>query len=270
MEESNLTDSTDVTPQETVEVVEPVSTDEESQTNYWDESYDTTELPKETADETVVEPKEDIVAIDQPEYITEGLGDLAEPIVVKVNGKIYDIKDKDKIRDLMERGFNATQKLQELAELRRELELSKNPDITEQELSQLDTSAEVEQIAEKIASSNYVEDFKMFIDVLPNATTDQLRGDPQMLEGLRQDVESGLAGKILPGMQRYMDVDNMTFKEAYMKSGSEVMKSKQSRSQAIDKLTAAPTRGSIPEVKSKDIWDLDDSEYRALMDTERR
>ncbi len=255
---------------ETQEVnTEPATTDIGVQpTGAWDEDFDTTELPtEEPQEEAQAEPQEKAVDLN---YVTEGLSPLDNPLVVKRKGKLYDLTDMDQIRNLVEKGLDSTIKNQELAELRRELELTKNPDITEQELSQLDTSAEVEHIAEKIASSNYVEDFKTFIDILPGVVTDQLRGDPQMLEGLRQDVESGLAGKILPGMQRLMDVDNLTFKEAYMKSGSEVMKSKQSRSQAIDKLTAAPTRGSIPEVKSKDIWDLDDSEYRALMDTERR
>ncbi len=265
--EQAIIESEAVESQEVTEVTAPATVNEDESTDVWAEDFNTEDVPAETIDEPVVEPKETTDKL--PDYITQGLGDLDEPIVVKVNGKIYDIKDKDQIRDLMERGFNATQKLQELADLRRELEQTKNPDITEQELSNLDTSAKVEQIAEKIASSSYVEDFRSFIDILPGTVTDQLRGDPQMLEGLRQDVESGLANKILPTLQRYMDVDNLTFKEAYMKSGSEVMKSQQSRSQAIDKLTAAPRTGSVPEVQSKSIWSMSDSEYKSLMDSER-
>ncbi len=262
---------------ETVEAVEPSAENDGVQNDPWDEDFDTTEIPREETTE-VVEPNEETVTNEQPEYITKGLGDLAEPIVVKVNGKIYDIKDKDQIRDLMERGFNATQKLQELAQSKRELLKEKNPDITEQELDSVDVNNEVEQISSEILNSPNVEEFKNVFAAMPEEALNQFRSNPGMLRGLKVDIDSGFVGHIMPSIQRYMDIDGMGFQEAYMTAGQEYHEGKNQRQQKENKVNAnrellsnAPSNSSaVASSESKDIWEISDSDYKSLMNNVRQ
>ncbi len=271
--EENVIESNQAEPQEATEVVEPAANaEDQSVQDVWAEDFDmnddnnTAEQPqKEVAD---TEPSEEPAV--ELEYKTEGLGDLDAPLVVKRKGKLYDLTDMDQIRNLVEKGLDSTIKNQELADMRRELEKERNPDITDKELNTLDTNAEIETIAEKIASSDYADAFKGIVSVLPSNTVDQLRSDPRMLEGLRVDTESGLAAKIMPLAEKYMAIEGLDFMEAYIKGGNEINKSAQSRSQSIDKLTAVPKTHNNVEVKQKDIWEMTDSEYNALMSSERR
>ncbi len=263
--EDTMIDSESTGEQEVV-TTEPTVDNSENQGDVWAEEFDVNDEPKEE----VVKATEPVEESTEAEYVTEGLGDLDKPIVIKYKGKTFDIANMDQIRDLMERGMGATQKLQELAEMRKELHKEQNPDMTEQELSNIDTSVEVESIAQKIANSKYVDAFKGIVETLPDDVTDKLRSDPRMLEGLRVDTESGLAQKIIPLAERYMAIEGLSFMEAYIKGGNEVNQSAKSRSQSIDKLTAVPKSTGNVEVKQKDVWDISDSEFRSLMDSERR
>ncbi len=268
MDDNTVTDSNVTDVQEVVESTEPVAATEESQVNTndaWSEDFD---MDSEPTMDTVeaVEPKVEA----SPEYITEGLGDLDKPIVVKVNGKIYDIKDKDQIRNLMEKGFNATQKLQEVAELRRELEQYKNPEATVEQLDAIGDNAEIESISQSILNSSYADSFKDSVGELPEGTLNELRTSPRMLKGLSVDFESGLAQKIMPMVGKLMDIESMSFQEAYTTAGRQVMSKQDKVSNSVNKLVAEPRTSNNVEVKQDGIWDMSDSDFNALMDTERR
>ena len=236
-------------------------------TDVWAEDFDTSgEVPTE-AKESEDEPVVDDV---QPEYRTEGLGDLDAPLVVKRKGKLYDLTNLDEIRNLVEKGLDSTIKNQELADLRRELAKEQNPDITDEELSNVDTVNEIESIAQEISSSSYVDDFKSIVETLPNSVVDQLRSDPKMLRGFSVDMKSGFAQKIMPIADRYMNIDGLSFQEAYMKAGSEVMDKQDVKSDRITKLTSQPGTVDNVQVKQKDVWSMSDDEYKSLMSSERR
>jgi len=257
--------------QQEVHDTEPAAAEENQTHDYWSEDFDKTDAPADAPVEEVetTEPSEE-PADERPEYITKGLGSLDRPVVLKRKGKLYDISDLDQLRDLAERGLDATSKLQEVAELKKELLKAQNPDVSEQELQNINVETEVETIAQSIVNSPIAEDFKSVITELPEEVVNTLRSDPQMLKGLKLDVESGLAQKVMPSVRRYMDIEGLDFRSAYLKAGSEVVESAKRRDTAVTQLTSAPTKTGNVEVKEKDIWDIDDNEFRALMASERR
>ena len=260
--EETMMDSATVAEQE-VTTTEPESTEvaENQPKDYWSEEFDAQAEPEieSDKDEQPKDAEEDKTTdVDNLEYVTSGLGELDKPIVIKYKGNLYDIKDKDQMRDLMERGMGATKKLQELAEMRKELEKQKNPEISEQELDNLDVTTEVEAISQKILESNYAEDFKGIVSKLPTDIVERMRKDPKMLEGLRIDTESGLAQKIMSKAQRYMDIDGIGFVEAYKRGGQELMSKQKDVSSRKTKLVSEPRPSNNIEVKEKSIWDIDD------------
>ena len=252
---------------ETVDTVEPSAEDTGVQVDVWDEKFDVTDMPKEEVQET--EPVKEVTE-ELSEYKVSGLGALDKPLVIKRKGKLYDMTDLDQIRNLVEKGLDSTVKNQELADMRRELLKEQNPDISEQELKQVDTNNEVERVAQNIMNSSYAEAFQGVVGSLPDSVTEQLRGDPRMLQGLSVDVESGLAMKIMPQVDRLMNVDGMSFKEAYMIAGKSVMDKQEVRTGKLDKLVSQPTTQNNVVAETKDIWSMSDSEFQGLMDTERR
>jgi len=266
-----MIDSTSAESQETTTVVEPAADTENQTVDYWNEDAP---LDEDTPEEPTVaqeDEQQEESAVDKiPEYITEGLGSLEEPIVIKYKGKIFDIADKDKIRDLMERGMGATVKNQELADMKRDMLKQQNPEMTDTEISNIESSTEVEAIAQKITGSSYVDAFKDVITGLPDDITSQLRSDPRMLEGLRVDVESGLATKIMKHADRFMALDGMSFQEAYMKGGKMIADSAKTREDTIAKLTSSPDTNNNVRVEKQDVWSMSDADYKALMSTERR
>jgi len=250
-----------------VQSTEPAVTEENQTQDYWNEDF----TPDEPVTDT--EPEKEVTeeaADEKPDYITEGLGKLDKPMVIKYKGKLYDIDDKDKVRDLMERGMAATSKLQEIAELKKELLKAQHPDASDKELQSIDVETEVETIAQSIVNSPIAEDFKGVIAELPEEVATSLRSDPQMLRGLKADVEAGFTQKILPAVNKYMAIEGLDFRSAYVKAGNEVMQSEQQRDTAVTQLTAAPTKTGSVQMKERDIWDISDDEFRSIMATERR
>ncbi len=250
---------------------EVVNTGDQNVSDVWQEDgFDNTETMEVQSDKPTDEVPTETVDENTLEYVTEGLSPLDSPLVVKRHGKLYDLTDMNQIRDLVERGLDSTVKNQELADMRRELQKERNPDVSEQELDNLGVTGEVEGISQEILNSSYADSFKGVVNGLPENTLDELKSNPNMLRGLSQDVKSGLAQKIMPNVNRYMDVDGMSFKEAYMKSGQEVMSKQNNVSKSMNKLISEPKTSNNIEVKEKSIWDIEDSEFRSLMDTQRR
>ncbi len=266
--EETLTDSTEV-------IADSNDTNVESQTpdnvDVWDENFSVEDgEPTQEVQET--EPvKEPATIEDAHEYITEGLGDLDKPLVVKVKGKVYDLKSMDQIRDLVEKGFMATQKTQQLAELKRELMKEQNPDITNEDMALQETEDAVERISQEILNSDIAEDFKGVISSIPTSDREQFRQDPNLLGMLQVDVKNGLTKKIMPSVERYMALENMSFREAYGLSAKNYYDSMQMKDNRVKTLTSVPDNtSSVTKTEKQDIWDMSDKEYRSLMSTERR
>lgn len=273
MEDNTIIDQTPAESQEVAQTTTGPAADERNETqDAWsEEAFD---MSVDAPDEGPVltdEPKEEPQTDNVPgEYITEGLGSFEEPLVIKYKGKLFDISDKDQARDLMERGMGATQKLQELADLKRQMLQDQNPDMSQQELNTATTQQDVETIAEKITASPYVNDFKSIVSALPDDTVNALRTDPRMLEGLRQDTESGLAQKIMKHAERYMAIDGLSFQEAYIKGGKQVVQSQHKGQEQVDRLTSEPRTSNNVKVEQKSVWDISDDEFKQIMSTERR
>ena len=277
MNEEIVTESTEVIADSNDTEIESQNIQDETNDNsgVWDEEFDVNDgEPSEESVESDEPNKEPENTDSEPEYITAGLGDLEKPIVIKYKGKKFDITSKDQIRDLMERGMGATQKLQELAEMRKELALKDNPELTDEQLQESETNESVERISQEILDSDIADDFKQVLSVLPEQELGKFRTNPKMLQALQHDVASGLAQQLMPEVEKRMALENMSFDEAYMAVGIELMESNgngQVRDNKARKLGSIPSATtSIMESKPKDIWDLDDKEYKSLMDTERR
>jgi formate dehydrogenase maturation protein FdhE len=136
-------------------------------------------------------------------------------------------------------------------------------------MAQVDNTAnEVETIANEILSAPYAETFRESVSILPPADRTLLSSNPQVLNGLKQDFEQGIAQRIMPLAHRYITVNGMDFLSAYQKAGNEVM-SKNSR--ANDTIKAQPeATTSVSTQKPTDVWSMDSDTFKKLMNNTRQ
>ncbi len=80
----------------------------------------------------------------------------------------------------------------------------------------------VEDIASNILSGPGAEAFQTVAAQLPADVKEVMSQNPQMLAGFNHDVQSGLAQKIMPLVSRFMNVNQMTFMQAYQAAGDQV------------------------------------------------
>ncbi len=283
MSEILLTDSNVSDSQEVLETapVEAESTESQNESSVWDEDYDVNagkppvDRGSDKSDETPV--LEDKPVENNNEYQTEGLGTLDKPLVVKVKGKIYDLTDMDQIRGLVEKGFIATQKLQEVAEMKRELEKQQNPDMTDADIEQKEVNDELESVAQEILNGSNADEMREIIGGMPQTSIDEFKNSPKMLKGLQHDVQSGFAMAIMPKVNHMMNIDGMSFIEAYMAAGKEYhdndatnsVKAEQKQNN-MELLVSGKSGGSaVMDSKPLDVWDMSDEDYRALNGTIR-
>ncbi len=161
---------------------------------------------------------------------------LDKPIVVKVNGEIYEIDSLDEIRNMIERGTSVTSKFQKLSEDRKALEaqleeLGQIPNVEESN----DVADEIDDIANGILASEYADTFTAQVSTLSNEVKQMLSEDPQLLRELSIDYKSGLGSKIMPQVSRLMVVGNLSFRDAYVKAGKSILDSEGRQEQAKPK-----------------------------------
>ncbi len=205
---------------------------------------------------------------DQYKTQLDGEQKLNEPVYIKVRGKVVDISDVNELRDLAERGLGASAKYQEMAEGRKTLQFMQDNGITQDTLDSViasrgeqpvesDTAThEVEQIASDILGSSYASDFKEIVQSMPAEVSKQLGEDPAMLKGLAADVESGLAQRIMPMAQRYMDINGLPFIDAYVKAGRQLDQQQSSPKVSKDTLKAQPRGVTQSMQRETSVWDL--------------
>ena len=262
----------DTTSTESIEDNEII---EDSETNKIDELSDkefTEKFDNDTLDtDEVVKPDEneprDLESIYKANLGTDKK--LDDPMIIKVDGQVYELDSIDEIRNLVERGTGVTKKFQQLAEDRKALEkqleeLGQTPNVETVD----DTADEVESIAQAILDSDYADNFTLDMKALDDGTKQLLGSNPEMLKGLSIDYESGLAQKIMPQVHKFMNVDGLSFEDAYVKAGRSYQSNTERQTQAKPKanmLKAEPKVGSkvSGELGRAAIDGMSDKEFNA-------
>jgi len=266
-------DETTVTDQPEAVETESVDTDEVEVNrvdNMSDEEFDAefegteTDIVDDPDNETVDNEPKDLDVIYRENLGTDK--ELDEPLVVKVDGKVYELNSLDEIRNLVERGTKVTAKFTKLADDRRALEeqlveLGETPRVAEDN----PLNERLNAIAGEIEKSSYVDAFVADIDQLDEETKSVIGTNPDMLEGLSIDYESGIAQKVMPMVHKLMKVNGLSFEEAYYRAGAPYRQTKE-QSAKVEKLKAQPrnrAKVSSGELGRKGIENLSESEFDA-------
>ncbi len=165
---------------------------------------------------------------------------LDKPIVIKVAGKVYKVDSVAELKNLAELGTNATKKYQSIAKHRNTLDYMEDNGISQEDLDYLvqsrgvapvvrDESVNaVEDIANEILNGSGADAFKEIAAQLPDDVKQAMSNNPQMLAGFNYDVQQGIAGSIMPAVNRYMNVNGMSHQQAYMRARNEHLSQNQS------------------------------------------
>ena len=153
-------------------------------------------------------------------------GKLDTPILLKHNGEVIEIDNILELKNLAERGFNPTKKLEQLADTKAKLEAQYAEQGIDKDVSDVDV------VADSILNSGYANAFTDVVGVMPESVKKLVSGDANMLKSLAMDVESGLVdAKTMGAVDRAMSMRNMDFMQAYVAviSEREEVSSKQSK-----------------------------------------
>jgi len=204
---------------------------------------------------------------------------LDKPILVKYNGKVHKVDSVNELKSLAEQGISITKKSQRMsdqttllaeleangytaADLRALATADKGEELTKMEPNQV----EIDEIATGILESDYADDFRGFVGEMPDVAVDEISKNPQILNGLAKDIESGLAQNLMADTRRNMDLHGMGFVEAYINSGNKYHESKQVNQKKRNTLASQPKQNNRPQPKQKDTRDMSIAELDAMID----
>ncbi len=213
---------------------------------------------------------------------------LDKPILVKVKGKVLEIDSVNDLKDLAERGLGATQSFQQIAQHRKTLRFMEDNGLSMEDLNYLVQSKgqtpiesnpivdEVGTIANEILHSDYADDFKEGLNIIPENVRNVMSQDPALLKDLAGDYASGIAQKIMPEAERLMMVKGMDFFSAYAAAGQAVLGSEPMQGQhngmrqnnANKETLKAMPRGNTLSNRTnakQDIWSMDDKSFDKYM-----
>ena len=249
-------------------------TDEEFNNHFLNEEVDLN-----VDDEPSEEPTEKKVTEDLQSLYDTQMSDpeaqLAKPVLIKINGNVHKVDSVKELKALAEKGVSYTQKTQQLADERREAEFLRDNNITREDLDMLiasrgqepvevkdnEANEQVESLANEILSGTHADAFKSTASMLPKEIQSEMTKDPQLLQGFYDDVEAGLAQKIMPQVERLMAVDGMSFQQAYVTAGKQLETHKQPNGSAA-KLRSQPKSNTTElQTGSPDVWAMDDEEF---------
>ncbi len=159
---------------------------------------------------------------------------LANPIVIKLNGKHFQVDNINELKNLAELGSNSTQRFQAIAQHRKTLDFMEDNGISREDLDFLvqsrgqapvtrnETADAVENIASEILNGPGADAFAEVASQLPDDVREVMSKNPKMLSGFNHDVQSGLAAQIMELVPRMMSVNQMSFMQAYQAAGDQV------------------------------------------------
>ncbi len=268
MMEENVTITEEVST-DVVEVPETeVETDVDEMSDDELDSFldgDTTPAVDDDSDADDVSEAEEVEASLDDLYITQNQSKdatLDKPVLIKINGVTHKIDNVDEMRNLMERGLNHTQKMQELAKQRKEFEADSNRvDDEPSTVTQDATAVEVDEIANDILNSSYAESFQDDVSTLPSSVRNDLGQNPQMLRGLSIDYQSGLAQKVVPQVAREMAVKGVSFKDAYMSIANKLNQQSQATEASRNTLASQPKQNTNGVAQSQDVDSMSDKDF---------
>ena len=204
---------------------------------------------------------------------------LDKPILVKYNGTVHKVDSVNELKSLAEQGISITKKSQRMSDQTNLLAELEANGYTADDLRQLATNdkgeeltkvepkqIEIDTIATGILESNYADKFKSFVGELPGEAIDFISGDPRILKGLADDVESGLAARLQSATKRNMDLRGMPFLEAYISAGNDYDKTKQTKQTNKTAMASQPKQNNRPQPKQKDTSEMSIEELDAMID----
>lgn len=186
---------------------------------------------------------------------------LSEPILIKINGRTHKVDSVDELRNLAERGLNHTQKMQQLARERKELQEMYGSNRDVEDTSVTPESYEVDRIAEDILSSNYADAFRESIAYLPETVKSELATSATLLSGLFEDVRDGIATpNVMREVDRLMAINGLPFNIAYVTAINGSNKAKGADSSARQMIKSQP-KPNTAKVVTKSVNEMSDSEF---------
>jgi hypothetical protein len=240
------------------------------------------------------EPKENDSKEDKPVDLNELYKSRIEenikldtPILLKNGEAIVDVDNYKDAKDLMERGLDYTKKTQALAQYRDVIGYLEDNGLLDKEVldrvvrgealieepiqrQEQDVKAhESELLAQKILESDTAEDFRGVVSQLPDEVKDEMRVNPELMNGIFVDVQNGVAQKLMPLTQKLMAVKGLDFVSAYVEAGNELLVNGKQVNQNTDRLKNVPkSRGNQRKTKytREDIFDMDDSDFEKYLD----
>ena len=265
--------------EQSVESAEVITESNNNEVDHWSEDFNPDDQPveesavEETADDTVdaEEPPQeaDLEQLYKKQLEVEQETKLDKPILVKYKGTVIEVDTLAEARDLLERGFLATFKAQEAAELRKQLEALQSGDLPQESVEQ-PVSGDVDVVAEQILNAPYAETFRNDVAVLNPADKQLLSTNPQILTALKVDYDKGIAQKVMPVAKKYMAVNGLDFLSAYGKATKEVL-GNNSRGNKAQEIGAQPQPNtSVSKSESKDVWSMDSEAFKKYFDRTRQ
>ena len=230
----------------------------------WDMDDDTFNDALESTgnvDEPVVE--EEVVELSLNDRYTaqRDVGDakLDQPILLKHKGEIVEIKSIFHLKNLAERGFDPTKKLEQLADTKARLEAQ----YAEQGIDK--SVSDVDVVADSILNSDYAGSFTDVVGVMPESVKSMVSGDANLLKNLAIDVESGLVdAATMSAIDRTMSMRDMDFKQAYMtviRERDAVATEQDERVESSRKTLQSQPKNTQVSTSSKGAWDMSDAEF---------
>jgi len=221
-------------------------TDEEFDKKFDDLESDDSEDDKDVSKENV--PDKDLEAL-YAAQMNDADAKLDNPIIIKVKGKTYEVDSINELKNLAELGTSSTQKFQAIAEHRKTIDFMTDNGITKDDLDMIinhrgvepvirnDDSVAAEDVANEILNSPGAETFQEVAGMLPDDVKQEMASNAQMMAGFNHDVQSGLAQQIMPMAERFMNINGLSFMEAYVKAGDMIMKSGEQPQQQVKQTT---------------------------------
>jgi len=245
-----------------------------------DSSTEDTDTTEETEGGSETESGSDEPTVDlYREQLSNKDAKLDKPVLIKVDGVVYEMTNINELRDLAEKGTNATRKYQRLAADRKRIEAleaelrqkyGENIEQTEDgsvgEAPYDETVERIDEIAESILNSSYSDDFKNHIGQLPISEREMIGSDPAVLQGLAEDYESGIAQKIMTKVPRLIRVNGMSFLDAYKYAGSQIT-NKTDKKESVEKLKSQPKRTNQKSGSPVNIEDMSDDEFERYFES---
>lgn len=256
---------------ETVEAVETNTVDDmtEDEFNKHFEEVGTDDKSEKPGDE-VVENLDDAYKT----QITDTEAKLDKPILLKVNGEVVSVDNINDLKNMAEQSVGVTKKFQQISEHKNTIEFMKSNDINMEDLSALvqqrgqevvtppnADEVEIEEVANSILESSYVQDFQNAMNVIPDDVKTQIQQNPQMLKAIAVDFESGLAQQIVPQLNRVMSTKGMSFQDAYVHIGQKIQNKNEEVQTKRKILKSEPKQTTQTVNNSVDVWDMDSKQF---------